>query len=161
MPRYIRQKDFTSCGPVALINILKWFGCNVSYKDYIEIARGLCDHISGSDGGTEDKGMARALKAHKISFKKIKNPTLVQLDKHLDSGGIILLDYAVPCMSKLSPIPFEVGDWHFTLCIGRTNKTYIMVNDATKNTVGKRSRQTIQIMLKWDGNDHFAWMIKK
>jgi len=161
MPRYVRQRDFTSCGPVALINILKWLGCDITYNGYIDIARLLCKHEPGVDGGTEDKDMGRALKKLKIKFFKRKNPSLAQLDRHLDKGGIVLLDYCVPYSSKAGKIHFEKGEGHFILCIHRSPKTYTVVNDGTKRTVGRRSRQTMQIMLEWDDDDHYGWFISK
>lgn len=159
MPKYIRQKDHTSCGPVALINVLKWMDYNVSYDNYIHIARALCKHRAGKDGGTTDTNMAAAFRYHEISYKKVKNPTIKQIDAHLDNDGIILLDYAIPKVFN-GYIEFDVGDWHYILCIGRTDKMYTVVNDATKRTVGRRRKSTFELMLKWDGNDHYAWMIK-
>jgi len=160
MVRYIRQKDYTSCGPVALINILKWMGCDVTYDSYIGMARALCKHEPGADGGTEGKGMESALKKLGIKFTKRKNPSLKQLDAHLDKGGSIVLDYCVPHTTKISPIPLDKGDYHYILCVGRTGKTYTVVNDGTKRTVGYRSRHMMQVMLEWDGDDHYALLIK-
>lgn len=157
MVRYVKQRDYTSCGPVALINILKWANCNVTYKSFIEDARILCNHEPGPDGGTHIWDMEHALKRIGIRKKRRKNPTLEEIDKHIDSGGIVLIEYYAPYKNKF----LDKGEGHFSLCIGRTDKTYILVNDGTKNTVGKRNRMTMKIMLYGGKDNRYAWFISK
>lgn len=155
MVRYVRQKDYTSCGPIALINILKWIGVNVTYNNFIEMARGLCGHEPGHEGGTRDHGMMIAFRKLRISYSRRKNPTLAQIDFHLDSGDIILLDYTMG-MNKRRVSSLEK---HFVLIIERTPKMYTVVNGETKNTVGRQRRSTLEKMLSWDKDDHYAWFI--
>jgi len=155
--RYVRQRDNTSCGPVALINILKWQGLDVCYDEYIHFMRHLCDHTPGADGGTTEIGMRRALKSLGIKFKVYRMNKLYKMDKHLDAGNIALLDYPVPYYCKGGKIDFCKGDLHFALCIGRTPKTYTMVNDGTRNTVGHRLRSTMEKMFR--ESDTHVWLI--
>jgi len=157
MVRYVKQKDYTSCGPVALINIMKWLGCNTTYDNFIDTARILCCHEPGVDGGTHIWDMEKALKKLGIKKKRKKNPTLEDIDKHLDSGGIVLLEYYAPYKNQL----LDIGDGHFCLCIGRTKKMYILVNDGTKKTVGKRSKMSMKIVLYGGEDNRYAWFISK
>jgi len=160
MPKYVRQRDHTSCGPVAIINILKWLGFNVTYGEYIDVLRAMCRCEPGPRGGTESADMARALRRLKIKYKKYKMPSIKQVDQHLDNGGIILLDYQIPYSTKAGKLIFDKGEWHFALCIGRTSKTYVVVNDGTKHTVGRRSRKTMKALFKNADDPNYGWFIK-
>ena len=161
MIRYIKQKDNTSCGPVALMNVLKWLGHKVSY-DWIHIARHICkweDRHSDSGGGTSDLDLEKALKYFDIKKKRKIQPCLNDIDKHIDSGGIVLLSYFNP----YSMPEFKKNSGHFALCIGRTSRTYMMVNDRTNKTKNRRYRNVMKTMLnnKSNGYKCWAWFISK
>lgn len=156
--RYIRQRDRDSCGPVAVLNILKWLGCQISYKEYISTVKYLCLHESGVDGGTYTEGMRNALKCLNIKHVRKKFKSLNQIDNHLDKGGVVLFDYQVSCRLKSGVIKEE---WHYSLCIGKTKKSYIIVNDGTKQTIGKRLRKTVDRMLDKNNSDSAVWLIKR
>ena len=61
---------------------------------------------------------------------------LSEIDKHLDDDGSLLIRYF-----------WEPGKGHYTFCIGKTPKTYILVNDSRTKTIIKRSRITMNKML--------------
>ena len=42
MIRYIKQRDKYSCGPVAIMNVLKWAGAEFSYQGKIKLFQQLC-----------------------------------------------------------------------------------------------------------------------
>ena len=157
MVRYIKQRDHTSCGPVAVINILKWLGYKVSYDSFIHSARYLCGHEPGPEGGTNITGVEKALKHLGVKKRRVKNPSLDDIDRHIDSGGIVLLEYVAPYKNEF----LNKGEGHFSICIGRTAKTYILVNDGTKNTIGRRSRMSMKIILFGGDENRYAWMISK
>lgn len=160
MVRYVKQRDETSCGPVAIINVLKWMGYKVSY-DFIHTARYLCnwEDTWSADPGATDLDVERALKKLDIKKKRRIKPTLKEIDKHIDSGGIILLGY----YNVYSLPGFKLHEGHYSLCIGRTKKTYIMVNDLPDTTVGKRHRSAMQRIVnnKVNGRKCWAWFISK
>lgn len=161
MIRYIKQNDQSSCGPIAIINTLKWLGHNATYQ-FIHIIRQLCNwkdarFIDG--GGTTDADFEIALEYFKIKRKKIIAPNIDIIDYHLDLGGAVIISYFNPF--KVSD--FEKNSGHFTLCIGRTRYTYIMVNDKPGKTMTRRTKNTMKKMLSnvVDGEECCVWLIYK
>lgn len=161
MVRYVKQKDNTSCGPIALINTLKWLGYSVSY-DFLHIARYMCkceSNRSKDGGGTTDMNFERALKSFGIKKKRKIQPTIKELDKHIDSGGIAIISY----FNTYPMCKFKKDAGHFALCISRTSRTYMMVNDKDNKTKNRRYRNTMRSMLSNEGDGYkcWAWFISK
>lgn len=161
MVRYVKQRDETSCGPVAIINIFKWMNCNVTY-DFIHTARLFCKWEDGrrnGGGGTTNLDLEYALKIFGIKNKRIIKPTLEDIDNHIDSGGIVLIGYSNP---YYMPGFMNKDEDHFALCIGRTENSYTMVNDNGK-TISKRFRSVMKVMLRRevDGYKCWTWLINK
>jgi hypothetical protein len=126
MPRYIKQRDATSCGPVALINVLKWMGMSVSYS-FIDIARHMCNW--DRENGTYRSGMFSALQKFQINFYPVYNPTTSQIDEHIDNKGIVVID----------------DREHYSLCIGHTKHFYRVVNDGQySKTIKLKSKLRLQ-----------------
>jgi predicted double-glycine peptidase len=148
--RYIRQRDTYSCGPIAIINTLKWLGHeNITYK-LLPAIRMMCK--CEYEFGTHDLDLERTLKALGIKKKRKVVPTIKEIDKHLDNDGIIILQYSIT--------PF---DGHYVLCIRRTAKSYFLVNDSNDRTISRMSRGVFKRLIKWDKNDEkpWAWFIYK
>jgi hypothetical protein len=157
MQRYVKQYDGTSCGPIALINTLKWLGYSVSY-DFLNIAKHLC-RWKGIRGGTSDLDLEKALDYFRVEKKRVVKPSIEELDKHLDSGGAAIISY----FNIYSMPGFKKNAGHFTLCIGRTDKTYLMVNDRTNRTTNRRHRKTMKAILDHEvGREKcWAWFISR
>ena len=161
-PRYVKQRDTSSCGPDAIVNILKWLECKVTY-DYVKFTRLLCNwepaDPTGEGGGCTNQDLERALKKLSINKKRKIKPSLKEIDAHIDSGGIVLLSYCVP----YSRPGFFKEEGHFALCVGRTQRSYWMVNDGHKTTVGRRSRGMMKVITQNDigGWKCWAWFISK
>ena len=89
MPRYCKQQDQFSCGPVALLNAMKWAGKRVSYGD-LPALRLACKCVPST--GTVASNLARAsrqlIDSHTI--KHIHRPSLKLLNNHLEIGSFIL-----------------------------------------------------------------------
>ena len=155
MVRYVKQKDNSSCGPIALINTLKWLGFKTSC-DFLLTARNLC---KWDEDGTTDLNLERALKYFNIKKKRKVQPSLDDIDKHIDSGGAVLISY----FNIYSMSGFKKDAGHFALCIGRTSRTYMMINDRTNRTKNRRYRDIMQSILdnEVDGEKCWSWFISK
>ena len=93
MKKYIeKQPHKTTCGPVAVMNTLKFIGKKrVSYRKYLKKFTKL--GFPNKKGGTDLSLMRKFLKFFKIKNKYIRKPTIKQLEKELDKGNAIILAY--------------------------------------------------------------------
>lgn len=130
---YIKQRDKSSCGPIAIINILKWMGLPVTYN-FIDIARHFCDWDPRY--GVYKNGLINALNKFNIDFMIVDSPSIKSMDNHLDMEGIIIFDY------------YFSETAHYTLCVGHTKNFYKMVNDGLGNTIKLRSKKSIEKIIK-------------
>lgn len=124
--RYCKQYDDWSCGPIAVLNILKWAGYPHTTKHLPHLKRKL-KHITGE--GTYVYMMTEVLR----SYKRIKisprvfRPSLRQICSRLDRGEIVLLTTAIMKGGK-------IDHGHYCLCVGKSpNDTFFtIVNDDDK-----------------------------
>ncbi len=96
-PRYIKQRDKYRCGPVAIMNILKWSGETDSHnylRDWATYICG-CEPPHGTAHKEFEKGLRQASKCYGRSFtvRKVMHPTLAEIEKHLRSGGAVVMNY--------------------------------------------------------------------
>lgn len=90
--KFLRQrKGSYDCGPIAILNILKWAGCNVSKKNNLGDMKDLCNHIPGR--GVGYKSLSNALSKFKdcIKFYMRNSITIDMIDDHLKKDGMVLM----------------------------------------------------------------------
>lgn len=110
MIQYInKQKNDFSCGPIALLNALKWRGEKRTYRnDYQSLVK-LCNT---DKFGTYDSDLFNALKASGFKFKTTQ--LYSQVVDHLKQGGSVILAH-IDCSN----------DWHYSFWYEyRFNKFY-------------------------------------
>lgn len=158
MTRYTKQYHTATCGPVALLNIAKWAGLNVTHKKDLLYYRKLCNQSDTSSGvnAIVINNALQELKFVKIS-KPREKPTLKFINDELAKNKILLLN-----------VNFSKTHGHYTLCIGRTKDTYTCINMYTNRpalykisgkNLSKCLKQTIR-MLGVKGYS-IAWPISK
>lgn len=167
-PRYVQQRDNFRCGPVAILNALKWSGCRVTSK----LIPSLCKAVSCIDGTYQSNLGRELVKRGKGNFftREDKQPTLKNIEKNLRNGGAVLLSY---WYRKKKP-PSKCGELegHNTLIVGvsKSGLTFYVANYfAPDNTQRKRvSRSILRNDLKMKrrggelGSDHAqAWYLRK
>lgn len=93
MPRYVRQKDQFSCGPIAIMNALKWAGIRTTYKTHFREIRTLCK--TTASWGTTPENMTATIRKYCrcLNFTTKSLVTLREIDEHLASGGAVILEY--------------------------------------------------------------------
>lgn len=146
MPKYTRQHDQFNCGPVALLNALKWAGYPYTLKDLPRLSR-LCKCKPGDLGGTLTCDFDRALRRYKRLIVlpddgPFERPYISMIDEHLDLGGVVVFSYIYKYHGRV-----EVS--HLTLCIGREGKHYIFANDGQHKLLARRRRKTVVNMLRF------------
>jgi hypothetical protein len=156
MPRYARQKKSSfNCGPVAILNCLKWAGAKVNVRQhlpYLEFAVRI--HDNAEDPGTLDHDFDRVLRysaSKNLSVLRPKRLTLRALEKHLDQGGAVAVGYY-----------FSGGGGHFTLLVGTKGRGFIAANDTRADkcrTLSYKRRATVAGWVKNQNNGF--WLLEK
>lgn len=93
MTRYISQRDKYNCGPIAVMNALKWAGENITY-DELEQFKVLCK-CNRHTGGTEWAKLTTAVRKQQsiILSEVINKPSIKQIDNWLNKGNIVIVGY--------------------------------------------------------------------
>lgn len=164
MIRYVRQKDDYSCGPVALINAIKWLGYNYPYKDNIFFIKKLCDCKKEEDwSGTHYYDLSKALKKLKIKNKFNENPKISEIIEHIENEGSLIL----------RELYKENKEWcgHYFFIYGYDSqeKEFLTVNSRKDETMSKISLHDLKKSLsikanrleKSDINRSICWFIFK
>jgi len=166
MTRYIRQRDEYSCGPVAIVNAMKWLGFHTTAADLPRLKEECYTEVGS---GTWPPDLNRAICRNISRARWIKSPTLPQLDHYLSLGRAAILGY-----SYLQDD--DVEDAHYALIIQSGNSFpdtqrpdwYFMANDvnpANGKIIGSRSFKTREEMrdalyyVNEDGDRAEVWFI--
>lgn len=92
--RYTRQYNQVECGPVAVLNALKWVGGAWTYKKHIAFIKAYCEYDTIS--GTHMRDVRRALKHFVGKAVRSRVEPILHLDQiknHIAKGGAIILLY--------------------------------------------------------------------
>jgi hypothetical protein len=94
MPRYTKQRSPYECGPTALLNSLRWAGIKTGYKDSREALwqACLCYPRRGTYSGRFDSAI-KELSRGLFTVRRLCRPTLQAIERHLLSGGTVVLNY--------------------------------------------------------------------
>jgi len=92
--RYLRQRDQFTCGPVAIMNAIRWAGGEARYEDkfddYVERCR--CVPPWGTKHGAFDR-VLREEGGGLYEVRRVYRPTIPQMTQHLLNGGAVILNY--------------------------------------------------------------------
>jgi len=155
MPRYINtQQHDWSCGPVALINALKFAGIPKTYRCEISRFMNYSDKATDGNGGLPEKEIHKYLKEHGIYAVRKRNTYIKSLDKALDAGHGAIIGYC-----------HNVGCHYIFLerWLSRDEKLYDVKNDSAIGP-GAWDREQLK---KWFRNNRRRgwppdmWIIKK
>lgn len=151
MIKYCKQLNKTDCGPIAVINALKWAGLKVSIgKNYKDI-RQSCYWVPRD--GTDAIDMRGCLdRFDGVATNQIWRYTLKSLDQSLDNGKALILLYTLFARGQ------DRG--HFIFIHGRDKGGYFVYNDfkkdkshvtyITRKEMKKRLSARVRDGLNWD-----------
>jgi hypothetical protein len=149
MPRYLGQRDSFRCGPIAIINIMKWAGYYCTEKkDLKRIAKQL---KTTRCNGTSDTPIDKLLKQlNGIKATKGRAVTRTsRIDKELDKGKIALIRYMNPYQ--------KYG--HIFLCVGKQGRYYVCVNDGGTRAISLQLKTHMRNTLRRDRT--VVWFVEK
>ncbi len=121
--RYInKQPDGYSCGPVAVMNAIKWLGGKMSFKKDRDIFTGFgCDK-----DGTNRLELTESLKAFNIKHKYYKTTTIKDIERCLARGSSVILLYK---------LYVERGSWGHCVFIDKDNDWWFKSYNFTKEGI--------------------------
>lgn len=153
--RYLKQRDEFRCGPIAIINAMKWLKMKASAHSYL---KQICEECNTDREGTAPVRFGKILPKY-IRAHYVEEPVLIALDNYLNMGRAFILGYSYARDDG-------VIEEHYTLCIGKDSEGYIMVNDVhtgsgkiIETTVSRKSRNQLKEMVyfKYNGGPKDAW----
>ncbi len=163
MIRFVKQRDQYRCGPIAILNALKWAGARVSSSDYLDYLTELS--VCGpSPRGTWHKTFDRALRVAGEDFystRRIYYPTLGEIESHLQDGGAIVLNYYWRIDKE------KVSSRHFQFLVGisPSGDAFYSVNRGGKQpTLQRLTRETFKkddLRFQRVDENYKAWFLTK
>ena len=137
MVKYSKQLNETDCGPMAVLNTLKWAGYKVSTKRGYKSIKRSCEWSPGT--GTWVSDVVRTLRKYsKLKTRVLVRPSMKDLDSLLDKGYVFILRYTHD----------DGSGGHFSLCIGKSDKKFFFINDSSIKTDRARLRKTVNCYLR-------------
>lgn len=149
----MRQKLVSSCGPVALMNAVKWAGYSLNREGYLAHYSSLCKFVAGRGGTYCDKLEEAIVATPELALVEfLDRPTLRELDQALKKGYSIILRYRHDVCG------------HFIFIPKRTAKFYYVVNGGrSRPTLTRISRKTVSSYLRYSddaGNTSMTWIVE-
>lgn len=91
--RFIKQREEFSCGPVVIINALRWAGeYTPIHKYFVDICQLCkCSYARGSSELAFDWVLRNMGEAY-FTTRRVTRPTLKQVEDHLRAGGIVVMN---------------------------------------------------------------------
>lgn len=152
--RYVGQHDTYSCGPIAVLNALKWSGMQVTRKSHMKRVNRLCN---AGIAGVLDRDITKALSNYRrLKFRVRRYVIMRQLDAHLRRGGSAIIAYE-----------FRLGKddefGHYIFVPGKRDEDFVVVNDSFADTLAYCTREEMVDLLRYRGfpGSPCAWLISK
>lgn len=151
--RYLKQKDTFRCGPVAVVNTLKWAGYPATYKTVLCLSTIMrTDPLKGTRRNDIDKALN--IFTQILRYKKKQRPAAEHIIQHLDNGGAALV-----------LIAYEKGDTegHYFFIDKRDDEHFNAINLYDNVTQKDISLAGLEILLwaKRKNKGSKAWLIEK
>ncbi len=162
-PKYFKQRDKFRCGPVAILNALKWAGVAVTVKHDLPRLCRLCSCVdSGIQHEAMNRGLRKAGRGH-FTTRLVWHPKLHEIENHLRSGGAIIVNYH---WEKVTRYHIEISRHYVLMSDMSDSGTYFgMANYQQKRPAYQRvHRNTIKNhLLRYQRVDrkYKAWFLTK
>lgn len=139
--RFLRQRDEYSCGPIAVLNALKWAGLSLTYKQNFKEIKELCK--TTKSWGTTPSNITNVLSQYieYICFEVKELITLKDIEKHIKHGGALILEYWFK-----DDLEF---DGHYVFILEKDEDSFIIANGMIGDlALSTCSREELKNMLR-------------
>lgn len=144
--RFIRQTDKFRCGPVAIINALKYYSLPYTRKDIKILSKRLNTRPKrGTTFSSLDKFISK-----KFNHDRYEAPSIATLHSHIINKGPVLL----VCSN------IKQTHRHISLIIKSSSRYFYIVNFYKGETVSKVSKSNINSRIT-KGSASIAWLLKE
>jgi len=150
---YVKQRDKYSCGPIAILNAIKWSGIKATYSSHFKRVSKLSN--SGICG-IDNHDITKALNNYKkLKYRIKKHITVEELEKHLIKGGSAIVGYDFRIDGE------DVG--HYSFIAGKKDRRFVIINHFVDKKIGHLTKKEINYILKYRGYEDspYAWLISK
>lgn len=160
MTQYIKQRDTFRCGPVAIVNSLRWAGVDIA-TNYVYELTDKC-LTTPTNGGTPHYAFDRVLRENGkdvIEVNLVLKPRMHEIEEHLKKGGAVALNY----------LWYDERDneshRHYVLITeeSKSGRTFEVVNDyRTRPAATKVRRKTFAKYFDFKNDEAAkAWLLTK
>jgi len=141
--RYIKQRDKYACGPIAIMNVLKWAGAKITYNSHFKHIKKISNcGISGTDYD----GIVKVVKSYKKLFDVLECHFIYisDIDYYIKNRGSIILEYYYKDLES-----FDGYSGHYVFISGKLGKHYLVVNNYREGKALQIcSRRKLKTMIK-------------
>lgn len=141
MPRYVRQHDLFRCGPIGILNALKWAGVDTT----VRLIPDLCRETKCTPSeGTLRTNFARALVERGKKYfatRQDKDPILQSIESSLRAQKAVLLCFLYDETADDGERP---GHYVLITHISKSGKTFTLVNHKIRSDAPSRCIQYIR-----------------
>jgi hypothetical protein len=165
--RFVRQPTEYSCGPIAIINALKWAGEHCTLRQHHALITLLCKatYSLGTDEFRFESGLRSAAKGL-LRIRKRKQPTFASILGHIrqpDRAVILLYWYPEAGYDKRTHEPVT---GHYTLVFSNhEDSSMVCINDSEYETITKISvdelKKRIRFLKGREPDGPRAWYIQR
>lgn len=150
MPRYVKQPDKISCGPIAIMNALKWSGRRCTLKNNFQRLTKACD-CSPGNYGSSISAFDHALRNEtrgRLNIKRRHRSSIREIEEHLHQrNGAVIINYLYICEKTGD----RVGHLALFTHTSETGGSFTGVNDVRDKTIVLLRRSTLLRCLRLRG----------
>ena len=128
MTRFIKQRDLFRCGPVAVLNSLKFFGKKVTYKDLPRISKICKSTRTGTSSFNLDTAL-RKLGKNYFSVRKLQGWSFDTIDEALRNNKLVVVNYDWEDRKIEGTVTIIRIQGHFTILVRDKFYNYYAVNN--------------------------------
>jgi hypothetical protein len=152
-PKYVGQPNEYTCGPTALYNLVLWAQPEASpvipYRQLEQLCR---THLPiGTAVRDFETALTRVQRGLNLEVMCVQEPSYQQIEHHLATGGVVILEYHWDDRPPSSPISRETygqgyGD-HFVLVTEVKDNRFIIINNTFSDVISSVSRREFKRLL--------------